>query len=350
MYRFIQIGCILLITFTGISAAMAEDLNCMLCHKHFGLSGYSDKGKFQIHYINEALYQRSPHGQVDCVDCHIGIKEIPHKKVKRVDCLSECHVDEPSNNKPFSHKSVEKLIRKSAHSPLKKDGKKKKYQQDYPTCGDCHEQPLYRTLEGMANTYTSISKKSISRCKSCHEKDDYAEKYFLHVATRLQRQTNPIERIEICANCHGEKKMIKRHKMDDVVSSYKETFHYKMLRLGSEKTPDCIDCHVSSAANGHLITSQKDRTSPTHPKNVGKTCQQADCHEKASVKLAGFQTHVTYDIDKYPLQYYMLMFFRIVMTVVLYGFLIIVFFELLRRLFPPPIRSSRSTRRRRNFL
>lgn len=312
----------------------AEDLNCMLCHKYFGLNVIDKKGKIRIFYINEALIERSPHARVECIDCHEGIDEVPHKDVKQVDCTTECHVDEPSTKRRFSHKAVEVSLRQSAHSKLDKNGKRKKYPQDYPSCRQCHEQPLYRTLVGISDDFTSVEKKSLSRCKSCHEKGYFAEQYFQHIATRLQRQSHPLNRIKICASCHANKEIIKRHEMDDVVSSFKETFHYKMLSLGSEKTPDCIDCHVVSGVNGHLIKTKKDPKSPTHTQNVGQMCRQSGCHSKASAKLAGFQTHVTYEKDKYFLQFVLLTFFRIVMSVVLFGFLVVVFLELLRRLFP----------------
>ena len=315
---------------------MAEDLNCMLCHKHFGLVGFNDKGKLQIHYINEQLLKRSPHGNVECINCHEGIDEVPHKDVKAVDCTVECHIDEPSNNQRYSHKSVEKLLRRSIHSRLDENEREKKHVDDYPLCRDCHQQPLYRTLVGITEDHKNITKTSIAKCNTCHEKEEFSEKYFFHVTSRLQRQSNPLVRIETCANCHNNRGILERHEMSDAVSSYKETFHYKVLRLGSEKTPDCIDCHVLSGADGHLIESTKKRSSPTHPDNVGQTCKKSGCHENATTKLAGFQTHVTYELRKYPLQHLLLLFFRVVMTVVLYGFLAIVFLELLRRLLPDP--------------
>lgn len=314
--------------------SVAEDLNCMLCHKHLGLSRYDEAGNFKIFYINENLYQRSPHADVECIDCHEGIDEVPHKNVKAVDCSNQCHIDEPSTNRPYSHKPVADLLKKSAHSPISKKGTPKKHQQDYPKCRDCHEQPLYRALVVTKNSHKGVMEKTMSRCMSCHEEDEFIKKYFFHVASRLQKQTDPLQRIEMCAKCHSNRALMKRHDMREVVETYKETFHYKMVRLGSEKMPICIDCHVSSGINGHLIAAMDDPQSPTHPDNVGETCKQSDCHEKASVKLAGFQTHVTYEFDKYPLQYLILLFFRIVMTTVLYGFLVVVFLELLRRLFP----------------
>ncbi|MDH5435705.1 MAG: hypothetical protein OEX83_02995, partial [Gammaproteobacteria bacterium] len=57
-------------------------------------------------------------------------------------------------------------------------------------------------------------------------------------------------------------------------------------------------------------------------------------HKSASATLAGFQTHVTYEREKYPLQFYMLIFFKALMAIVMYFFLILIFFELMRRLFP----------------
>ncbi|MDH5324317.1 MAG: hypothetical protein OEZ68_04520 [Gammaproteobacteria bacterium] len=330
----IPLGGLVLICAFFADVVVAEDLNCMLCHKYFGLSAVEKNGSIHVYYINEDLISRSPHASVECTDCHEGIDEVPHKDVKQVDCTVECHIEEPAAKRRFSHKGVQKLLRASAHSSVDETGKEKKYKEDYPGCRQCHEQPLYRSLLGVTKDPEAFAEKSLSRCKNCHEKIEFVEKYFRHVASRMQRQTGPMGRIDMCSQCHSDVGIMERHKLDNVVASFKETFHYKMLRLGSEKTPDCIGCHVVSGANGHLVKSQKDQESSTHPARVGDTCKQAGCHEKASVRLAGFKTHVTYEADKYPLQFILLIFFRIVMTVVLYGFLIVVALELFRRLFP----------------
>ena len=107
-----------------------------------------------------------------------------------------------------------------------------------------------------------------------------------------------------------------------------------MIALGSEKTPDCLDCHVVEGENNHLIEAKDVQTSSTHKDNVGMTCRASDCHSKASAELASFQTHVTYEREKYPMQFYMLIGFKALMAFVLYFFLILIFFELMRRLFP----------------
>jgi hypothetical protein len=75
-------------------------------------------------------------------------------------------------------------------------------------------------------------------------------------------------------------------------------------------------------------------TASTNKANIGNTCRNSDCHVNASAELSSFQVHVTYDRDKYPMQFYMLIFFKALMAIILYSFLLMVFFELLRRLFP----------------
>ncbi|MFV1984580.1 MAG: hypothetical protein ACC657_13640 [Thiohalomonadales bacterium] len=335
MYYFVVKNFLLFMLFSLLFGnVFADELNCLLCHKYKGLSRIDDNGEFKLYYVNEHLYNNSPHSKNTCADCHITVKEVPHKNVKKVDCTTKCHIYEPSSDTKYSHKEVQEILDESVHSKFKKDGTLKKNQDDYPTCKDCHEQPLIRPFAVAEGMQDLVSEKSISRCKSCHTTGKFAEKFFLHVSTRLQKQRNPKDVIAMCAKCHADKGIQKRHELDDVISSYKETFHYKLISLGSEKAPDCLDCHIVRGESVHLIESQKSQTSATHKDNKGQTCQSAGCHPKASVKLAGFQTHVTYDYEDYPLQFYMLMFFRIMLAFVLYGFLAIVFLELVRRLAP----------------
>jgi len=326
---------VVLIIFSLVfTTVIADELNCLLCHKYKGLSRIDDNGEFKLYYVNEHLYNNSPHSKNTCADCHTTVKEVPHKNVKKVDCATKCHIFEPSSDSKYSHKEVQEILDESVHSKFKKDGSLKKYSEDYPSCKDCHEQPLIRPFAVNQGMQDLVSQKSIARCKSCHTTGNFSEKFFLHVSTRLQKQRNPKDVIAMCAKCHADKGMQKRHKMDDVISSYKETFHYKLISLGSETAPDCLDCHVVRGESVHLIESQKSQTSSTHKDNKGQTCASSGCHPTASTKLAGFQTHVTYDHEDYPLQFYMLLFFKFMLAFVLYGFLAIVFLELIRRLAP----------------
>ena len=208
-----------------------------------------------------------------------------------------------------------KTLATSVHSKFNKDGSPKEHQDDYPDCKSCHDQPLYRPFSAFkGDKIPGVSKRAIGRCKSCHTSGDFADDFYEHVTTRLHKTRFPTETIKVCAKCHQDEELRKRHELDDVVTSYKETFHSKLMILGSEKTPDCIDCHVVPGENSHLIESQNSPTSSVHKNNVSTTCRTAECHEKAGPMLAGFQTHVTYDREKYPLQFYMLVFFKALMA------------------------------------
>jgi len=317
------------------SVFAGDELNCVLCHKHRGLSRIDKDGQFRLFYINQELFDSGPHRRNKCKDCHTDIDRIPHKPAKKVDCTQQCHIVEPSGQKKFSHKSIAKTLEKSAHGKLDENGKPKPYQEDFPTCKSCHDQPFYRPFSiYKGKKIAGISKRAISRCKSCHTSGDFAEDFYEHVTTRLHKSRYSVETIEVCAKCHLDKGFRERHELDDVITSYKETFHGKMVILGSEKTPDCIDCHVVAGENTHLIESQSVATSAVNKNNVSTTCRTSECHANASPSLASFQTHVTYDREKYPMQFYMLLMFKALMAVVLYFFLTLIFFELMRRLFP----------------
>ncbi len=312
-----------------------DELNCVLCHKHRGLSRIDKDGEFRLFYINQDLFESGPHRRNKCKDCHTDIDRIPHNPAKKVDCTQQCHIIEPSGQKKFSHKNIAKKLASSVHGKLDENGMPKEYAEDYPQCKNCHDQPLYRPFSYYKGKMVpGISKRSISRCKSCHTTGNFAEDFYEHVTTRLHKSRYSIETIEVCAKCHQDKAFRERHDLDDVITSYKDTFHGKMVILGSERTPDCIDCHVVAGENAHLIESKDTETSAVHKNNLSTTCRASGCHEKAAAQIASFQTHVTYDRHKYPMQFYMLIFFKALMALILYFFLALIFFELLRRLFP----------------
>lgn len=323
--------------FLGVlaTAVYAEDeLNCVLCHKFKGLSRVDENGNFRLFYINEALFEKGPHAKVRCKGCHQDIDQIPHKPAKKVVCTVECHLAEPSSKNKFSHKSVEETLKSSVHSKLDAEGNPKKYAEDYPGCKDCHEEPLYRPLSFFKGGEAGVSERGLSRCQTCHRTGNFAEHFYNHVTSRLQKTRKPVEIVAVCAKCHGDPGFQQRHQLDDVVNSYKGTYHYKALRFGSEFTPDCVDCHVVAGEGVHLIEGKKSPTAASNPNNVLRTCRSSNCHEEAGDKLASFRVHVTYEKDKYPMQHYMLKFFTALMAGVMYFFLTLIFLELLRRLFP----------------
>jgi hypothetical protein len=314
----------------------ADELNCVLCHKYRGLSRIDESGNFRLFYINQNLFKKGPHKRIQCIDCHRDIQKIPHDPANKVDCTVECHITEPSGNEKFSHKPVAEILSKSAHGLSAEDKKITKHSDDYPYCTDCHDQPLYRPLSFFKGHEAGVTERGLSRCKTCHRTGEFANDFYNHVTSRLQKLRVSKEIAGVCAKCHGNKELQKRHGLqENVVKSYWETFHGKATYFGSEATPDCIDCHVVSGENVHSIEGKESDTSAINKNNISATCRASECHSNAGENIAGYQVHTNYnDSNKYPLQYYMLKFFKYLMAGVMYFFIVVIFLELLRRLMP----------------
>ena len=330
-----HIARILLLLLLPINVNAADELNCVLCHKYRGLSRIDESGNFRLFYINQGLFKKGPHKRIQCKDCHQDINKIPHDPANKVDCTVECHLTEPSGKEKFSHKPVAEILAKSAHGKPGKNSDEK-YPEDFPYCTNCHDQPLYRPLSFFKGEEAGVTKRGLSRCKTCHRTGDFAEDFYSHVTSRLQKLRVAKEIAGVCAKCHGDNKLQQRHKLqENVVSSYWETFHGKATFFGSDKTPDCIDCHVVNGENVHSIEGKASQTSAINDANIAATCKAAECHDKAGDNIAGYQVHTDYsDPEKYPMQFYLIRFFKLLMAGVMYFFMLVIFLELLRRLFP----------------
>lgn len=332
---YVYAWCSLILLVMASNAMAADELNCVLCHKYRGLSRIDQAGNFRLFYINQDLFKKGPHKRVQCKDCHTDIQKIPHDPAKKVDCTVQCHLTEPSGKEKFSHKPVAEILSKSVHGKPKSTSESE-YPEDFPYCTNCHDQPLYRPLSFFKGHKAGVTQRGLSRCKTCHRTGDFAADFYAHVTSRLQKLRVSKEIAGVCAKCHGDAEFQKRHDLQtNVVTSYWETFHGKATFYGSEATPDCIDCHVVSGENVHFIEDKSSSTSAINELNISATCRAPECHSKAGDKIASYQVHTDYDDpEKYPLQHYMLKFFKYLMAGVMYFFIVVIFLELLRRLAP----------------
>ena len=337
MHRFSYLlgGLILcLVFFAPLDSFGADVGNCLLCHKYPGLSRIDEEGKFKLLYVNEHIFNNSVHAKVKCEDCHMDIKKIPHDPAKKVNCLSECHIKEPSSEQPFSHKEVSEFLSKSVHAKFDKNHKLKKYSEDMPTCLDCHDNPLYRPLSFFKRVRPGISEQALGRCRVCHKKDEFIYRFYNHITTRLHKIRNPKNIAEMCGRCHDDPELVKRHNLStQAVYSYGETFHGKAASYLDERIPDCLDCHVNRGKSVHQMLSHKDPLSSTHENNRGSICNNIDCHPKATPLLAKYKVHPDLNLIRNPGQYYFSAFFIVLTGGTLLPLMGIIFLDLVRRLF-----------------
>lgn len=307
-----------------------------MCHKFPGLSRVDDGKRLRLLFINEFLVKDGPHYRVQCSDCHAGVDKIPHEKqVKEVDCVKECHIMEPSTGKKFSHRKIQDMLAMSVHAKTTKDGAPKKYAWDLPECKSCHkDDPVYRPLSYFKIAHQGLTDRSLERCVSCHEKKEFIESFYKHVSSRLRRSRSTQEVMEMCGHCHEDQAIIKRHKLKNVVYSYKETFHGKSAIFGGKRQPDCTDCHIKPGESVHMIRNHEDPLSTINKKNTPKTCSQIACHETAGPNLAAFKVHLDTHSADGIVERYTYYFFIILTAGVLIMLFLIMFMEQLRSFFP----------------
>lgn len=327
---------VLLAFFLGAVSPQAADVgNCLLCHKYPGLSWITEEGNIRLCYVNETYFNNSVHSKVECQGCHTDVVKIPHDTAKKVDCLTQCHIKEPTTAKKFSHEHAARFLANSVHSKYDQNGNLKKYAEDYPDCKDCHENPLWRPIMfDKESQRAGISQTALGRCRVCHESDEFIYRFYNHVTTRLHKIRNPKNIAEACGRCHNDPALVARHNLRTQAGlSYNDSFHGKAAHFLDERVPDCLDCHVRKGESVHQMLSHKDPRAITHSSNKSQTCSSADCHPNASPKLADFDVHAEFTPQS-PGRFYVTIFFIFLTGCVLLPLMGIIFLDLLRRLFP----------------
>ncbi len=285
------------ILYAGIAFAepdvISDTENCLLCHRYPSIGRFDKDGIKRIFYINEKKFANSAHGNLRCKSCHVGLDEIPHTDVKKVDCSTKCHIKEPSTNKEFSHINMVEKYQASVHG-TGKTATSKRFPEDLPTCKDCHSNPMYTPFSGMWGKSEALSNETLSRCIGCHTEKQWAQKFYSHFTQRMRRRRSPVEIITLCTRCHEDSEKMARHGLE-TVDTYKDTFHWAQLKFGVENAPDCISCHAPVGYTTHDIRPRTDAISPINPANRVNTCSNQGglqtCHPGATTKFASGRVH-----------------------------------------------------------
>jgi len=313
-----------------------DDENCLMCHKYPGLSRVNDEGYLRLFFIDSHNFAQSLHAKAKCTGCHTDIKKIPHEDAKRVDCSVECHIEKPETGEKFSHKNILDTLMKSIHNPKNQDVNKP-IEEDFPTCTDCHNNPLYISIsaEDLQKLHGSRDvDETLKKCDVCHEKRSFYGYFFNHVVYRM-RHLFPSEKIvKTCINCHGKQEMVKKHGLKNAASTYLDTFHGKSVKFNLNNAPTCVDCHVKDNASAHLILSHKNPESAVYEKNRYKTCKNGRCHPSATENMGDIRMHVVIDKKMYPAEYYTALGFTALTLGAFVPLMLFLILELIREMFP----------------
>jgi cytochrome b subunit of formate dehydrogenase len=239
----------------------------------FSLSPKEECG--ECHDVN---LSGSVHRDVECVDCHMDIKGIPHEGIEMVPKCG-CHEDEIREHKESIHgKAIIAGIKEAAHCwdchgshniPELSDSSSPVFPLNLPfTCGKCHGDPElahrynipienpYQLYEQSVHHTALMEGKHAATCSDCHG---------VHDIQNLTAPLSPISKINIprtCSKCHRKE-----------YGEYIESIHFTAFKMGVREAPVCNDCHAE-----HRILPPDDPKSPIYPLNIPKTC--SDCHER----------------------------------------------------------------------
>ena len=312
-------------------SAETEIETCLDCHGYRGFAvptGKTGESPKRLLDVHSKTFKKSVHAEVNCVSCHVDVKQIPHKdEVERtVDCVT-CHQEESDKGRDITQEQVDvakslthtmvglpatvqvveksKLDTQATHylASIHAQPNKDHPEQINASCWDCHGAHDVFPMEG--KTKDSYRINSPETCGKCHEKQlkEYTQSvhgapvkrygklepavcsdcHTAHQISVVEEDPAKLAITENCGNCH-----------EDYYESYRDTYHGQIVKLGYTHTAKCHDCH-----SAHDTHKADDPLSMVHPNNIQETCKE--CHKNASAGFLTFHPHgTTHDYERFP--------------------------------------------------
>ncbi len=277
---------------------------CFSCHAYEGLEYIDKQGVLRSASIDKNHYYSSLHGSVPCKDCHRKIQDYPHKVENgEVDCGESCHVEEPSEGKPYTHEAVVKEFKDSIHGEGWSKGFtggnriKEVSENALPSCRKCHRNELYigeKSIPKFKEAFDHLD----TECGRCHQGEIWLGQFGGHILRRfIGARWDKTDHNRVCIECHADYERMAKVEIENkqtgekkkagprfilASDSYAMTLHGRLLESGVEKGASCVDCHAPKGFR-HGILRDENKKAATHEDNLAKTCAQSECH--------GFATH-----------------------------------------------------------
>ncbi len=323
---------------------------CLGCHQTPGQVMTLESGEQLYISVDPAQYGHSVHANegIACAVCHTDIFGYPHpaknaKTLRDYSLLYQntckiCHSDK------YELDSVHKVAFESGNP-------------NAPICTDCHNpHTQVQVKDAQGNLIPEELGKSPLVCAKCHNGiyEEYAKTVHgvaaaqgntdvpvcitCHGLHAIEDPTTTKFRLaspELCGNCHSDPKIMDKYGLStDVYNSYVADFHGTTVTLFEKLSPDqptnkavCYDCH-----GVHSIRSVKDPQAGLEIKqNMLAACQK--CHPDATANFPdSWLSHYTPSPEKYPLVYYVNLFYKFFIPVVLGGMALFVVSDIFRKI------------------
>jgi hypothetical protein len=318
-----------------------SDEVCLECHGQPGSTMELANGELVELYVPAEAHINSVHGELGyaCVQCHTDVGEYPHPEFVADDqrdltlkLNSTCQ---------RCHQSQYELAKDSVHAVALEEGNR-----EAAVCTDCHTAHEVRRLidpetgEILPEARTWIPQ----TCARCHSEiyDKYQESVHgsaligegnpevptcidCHGVHNIEDPTTAQFRLnspQMCADCHTDPEIMDKYGIStDVLDTYVADFHGTSIVLFEQNTPDadinkpvCFDCH-----GVHDIARADDPQKGLQVKqNILGRCRL--CHPDADENFPdSWMSHYIPSPDKNPLVYYVDLFYKIIIPVIVGG-------------------------------
>ena len=339
-WLWICIATLLWMGLIGAQAALAEgpvpqagdNGACLACHSNPELKYEFASGEVWSLHVDEQTFTDSIHGRqgLACTACHTNISGYPHDRLlvdsSRFYQLAQYQSCAQCHNEVYQ-KSLDSIHAQSlasgnwqaaictdchgAHDTTPPNQPRTKIPR---TCSKCHSGIYNEYLDSVhGHALTDENNPDVPTCIECHGVHNQEDP-----RTTQFRLNSP----QLCATCHADAVLMGKYDIStNVFDTYVADFHGTTVTLFERQSPDlptnkpvCYDCH-----GVHSMKRHDDPQSQVFQQNLLHTCQK--CHPDATQSFsASWLSHYEPDIQKYPVVYFVDLFYKILIPSVL-GFM-----------------------------
>lgn len=331
----------------SLTALSGSNEQCLFCHKQPNM--LLKVGDQQVLLtIDESAFLESAHGkaQAACADCHVDIKEFPHPDYSKSGLrefnfalyeattpgCQNCHTEEAQNAMMGVHQQT--LDAGNHNAAMCADCHNPHYaasaaeREEVPdVCARCHSE-LAATYKASVHGEALLAESNpdVPNCISCHDSHNISDPRTVEFRNNI-----PL----LCARCHSDASIMDKYGIStNVLDTYVADYHGTTVTLFEQTSPGlatnkpvCTDCHGI-----HDISKTDDpQTGIRLKENLLVRCQR--CHPDATANFPdAWMSHYDASPEKYPLVYYVNLFYKFFIPAVIGGMLVFVISDIIRRI------------------
>lgn len=314
--------------------AAANNQTCLSCHSNPAQQMKAVNGEIISLYVDPDAFKASVHGTQGfaCNVCHVNISGYPHPEYRPADrrqvtldlytACKQCHADNYQKTLDSVHQKALASGNRLGATCADCHGAHDVRPPDQPrwrialTCSKCHGAIFSQYKDSVHGSALQQDNPDVPSCVDCHGVHNIPDP--TTAAFRLKSPT------EMCGKCHSDPQRMSKYNIStSVLNTYVADFHGTTVTLFEKQSPDqqtnkpvCFDCH-----GVHNIVNVQDPKAGLEIKsNMLKACQK--CHPDATTETfaASWMSHYEPSPTKYPIVYYINLFYLVLIPAVL-GFM-----------------------------